>query len=351
MIKAVLTLAVSMMAVGTVKAAEAVDLEQYSGVWYEIARTPETFESGCVSNVKAEYTVLEEGILKVVNTCTTATGEVKTVSGLAQATDDNTLLVSFEPLESGEDPADVDAWDFTDPGHYQILEVGSDYSYAVVGTPDRSSAWILSRTPDMSAEDLTTAQGVLTEQGYDTCVLMTTVQDGGMIKSSQLCKANDETGASDEGTVTPPEETTPPDEGTTVPGDPAVLDVLRTSGQFTQFLAAVEAAGLTETLKSEGPFTLFVPSDEAFNKLTEAQRTALMDDPSTLASVLYGHIMMGDYKAADLAALNEPKNLVEGAMTFTVVDGVQQVNGAKIVMADVEAGNGTIHVIDTVLMN
>ncbi len=135
---------------------EKVDVDRYTGRWYEIARYPNSFETGCVG-VTADYELMDDGRVSVVNTCIEGDldGEVRTIEGVARVTDpvsNAKLAVSFFfPFE----------------GAYWILELGEDYEYAVVGEPSRSFLWILSREPTL---DQTIRDGIeerLPELGYD----------------------------------------------------------------------------------------------------------------------------------------------------------------------------------------
>ena len=121
--------------------AQNVDIQRYTGTWYEIARLPTRFEQGCVG-VTATYRVLKNGVLQVINTCRedSCAGEVEQAEGKAWIVDASTnakLQVQF-------------FWPFK--GDYWILEVGPDYDYALVGAPSREYLWILSRTPSMPTE-------------------------------------------------------------------------------------------------------------------------------------------------------------------------------------------------------
>ena len=135
---------------------ESVDLTQYAGKWYEIARYPTFFQAACVSST-AEYTPRADGTIGVFNTCIAADGStVSTIEGVAEVVDPSTnakLVVSFPNVPF--------------PGPYWIIDLDVDYQYAVVGDPNRSTLFILSRTPTL---DETTLDGILNRlpsQGYD----------------------------------------------------------------------------------------------------------------------------------------------------------------------------------------
>lgn len=128
-----------------------------------------------------------------------------------------------------------------------------------------------------------------------------------------------------------------------------IVDTAIEAGSFTTLVAAVEAAGLVETLKGEGPFTVFAPTDEAFAALPEGTVEGLLADPEALAAILTYHVVPGKVMSTDLSN-DMMATTVNGAdVTIMTEDGVT-VNGANVVTADVEASNGVIHVIDAVIL-
>ena len=134
-----------------------------------------------------------------------------------------------------------------------------------------------------------------------------------------------------------------------------VVDVAVASGEFPTLVAAVKAAGLLDTLKSEGPFTVFAPTEEAFAAALEALGLTageLLADVDTLTAVLTYHVVPGRVMAGDLVgAMAMPVATVNGAdITITEDGGTVSVNGAHVVSADIEASNGVIHAIDQVLL-
>ena len=124
------------------------------------------------------------------------------------------------------------------------------------------------------------------------------------------------------------------------------------AGSFKTLTAALEAAGLVETLKGNGPFTVFAPTDEAFAKLPDGTVKSLLkpENKQKLTSILTYHVVAGNVKAADVIKLSSAKTLNGQSVTIKVVKGKVLINGATVVKADIAATNGTIHVIDTVLM-
>ena len=105
-----------------------------------------------------------------------------------------------------------------------------------------------------------------------------------------------------------------------------------------------------ETLQSDGPFTVFAPTDEAFAKLPEGTVEALLADPDQLRAILLYHVVPGKVMAADVVKLSEAKTLNGQSVAITVDHGTVMVNSATVTQTDVEASNGVIHVIDTVLL-
>lgn len=150
----------------------AVDLSRYAGQWFEIARLPNRFQKKCVGDVTANYTVLNDKQLKVVNQCRKESGETTSVEGrarLASKEGPNTKLkVRFAPSFLSFLPF---VW-----GDYWIMELAPDYSYAVIGEPGRKYLWILSRTPQMDGTILQELTERAAAQGYDVSRLIKTKQ-------------------------------------------------------------------------------------------------------------------------------------------------------------------------------
>ncbi len=128
-----------------------------------------------------------------------------------------------------------------------------------------------------------------------------------------------------------------------------IVDTAVDAGSFNTLVTAVQKAGLVDTLKGEGPFTVFAPTDEAFAKIPEDQLAALIADKDKLVAVLTYHVVPGKVMAADLAGVETVETVQGGAITVDTSDGVK-VNGATVVKADIMTSNGVIHVIDTVII-
>jgi len=136
-----------------------VDLNRYTGRWYEIAKYPNRFENKCDRNITATYTLRSDGKMTVVNLCTTREGKLTQSNGWAKVVDQNTgskLKVTF-------------FWPFF--GDYWIIDLGPNYEFAVIGEPSRKYLWILSRTAKMNGKLYAEITGRLAVMGYDASKL------------------------------------------------------------------------------------------------------------------------------------------------------------------------------------
>ena len=162
---------------------------------------------------------------------------------------------------------------------------------------------------------------------------------GGTAEEAPVAEAPAEEAPAEEA----PAEEAPAEVGT-------IVDVAASTEGFSTLVAAVEAAGLVETLSGEGPFTVFAPTDEAFAALPEGvlEKLLLPENKDLLVRILSYHVVSGQVLAADVVAGDVAT--VEGStITLDTMDGVT-VNGATVVTADVLASNGVIHVIDAVIL-
>ncbi len=132
---------------------------------------------------------------------------------------------------------------------------------------------------------------------------------------------------------------------------PTIVEAVSTSGSFKTLVAAVRAAGLVEHLSGEGPFTVFAPTDDAFEKLPTGTIAELLmpEAKDKLVSILNYHVLAGYVPADEVAGLSSAKTVSGKMLTFDIEHGVW-VNEAMVVAADIECGNGLIHVIDCVLI-
>lgn len=128
-----------------------------------------------------------------------------------------------------------------------------------------------------------------------------------------------------------------------------IVDIAATNGSFNTLVTAIKAAGLVDTLSGEGPFTVFAPTDEAFAKLPPGALDSLIADKDQLTQVLTYHVVSGKVPASAVAGLSSATTLQGGELPVDTSDGVK-VGEATVVTTDIEASNGIIHVIDTVLI-
>jgi len=131
-----------------------------------------------------------------------------------------------------------------------------------------------------------------------------------------------------------------------------IVDTAIAAGTFNTLAKALQAAGLADTLKGKGPFTVFAPTDEAFGKLPAGTVESLLkpENKEKLKAILLYHVVSGDVNATQVVKLSSAKTINGQDVQVTVNDGTVLVNDAKVVKADVLASNGVIHVIDTVLL-
>jgi len=128
-----------------------------------------------------------------------------------------------------------------------------------------------------------------------------------------------------------------------------IVETAVTAGTFNTLVAAVQAAGLATTLSDDGPFTVFAPTDDAFAALPAGTVDALLNDIPALTEILLYHVVSGDVRAADVVNLNSATTLQGGSVTIDASMGVK-INDANVLLTDVLATNGVIHVIDKVLL-
>ena len=159
------------------------------------------------------------------------------------------------------------------------------------------------------------------------------------------CSSDDDSSAPE--TTAAPETT----EATTTTEAAPTANIVETAvaaGTFDTLVAAVEAAGLAETLSGPGPFTVFAPTDDAFAALPEGLVEALLEEPETLAEILTYHVVAGEVFSADVAAGEVPS--VQGDTITVGTDGGVTVDDANVIDVDIATSNGVIHVIDAVIL-
>jgi len=137
-----------------------------------------------------------------------------------------------------------------------------------------------------------------------------------------------------------------------IPSDKDIVDTAVGAGSFKTLVAAVQAAGLVDTLKGEGPFTVFAPTDEAFEKLPEGTVAHLLkpENKDQLVAILTYHVVAGKVMASDVVKISSAKTVNGKSATVKVSDSGVMIDGANVVATDIETSNGVIHVIDSVIL-
>ena len=151
--------------------------------------------------------------------------------------------------------------------------------------------------------------------------------------------------------ATPPATTTPTPASTPVPVQKDIVQTAVADGRFTTLVAAVQAADLATTLSGPGPFTVFAPTDDAFKKLPPGTVETLLKDPKgQLSQILLYHVVPGKLMAADVVKQTSLATVQGKPLNVTVKNQTVMVDGATVVITDIETKNGVIHVIDSVMI-
>ncbi|MBC7998259.1 MAG: fasciclin domain-containing protein [Leptolyngbya sp.] len=132
--------------------------------------------------------------------------------------------------------------------------------------------------------------------------------------------------------------------------DKDIVDTAVSNGKFQTLVKAIGVAGLAETLKGKGPFTVFAPDDAAFAKVPKDALNDLLADKAKLTKVLTYHVVSGDVSAKQVQGMKSAKTLEGSTVAISVKGGKVKVNNATVTTADVKCSNGVIHIVDTVLM-
>ena len=208
---------------------------------------------------------------------------------------------------------------------------------------------------EVLAADVVGLNSATSVQGEDIAI---TVDDGGVVLNGLSNVVTTDVEASNgvihaiDTVILPPSLSA--DEPMASDQEPMMADIIATAaeaGSFTTLLAAVEAAGLTETLQGEGPFTVFAPTDEAFAALGEETINGLLEDTETLSQILLYHVVSGEVLAANVVGLEAATTVQGEDISIAIVDGGVVLNGtSNVVTTDILTSNGVIHVIDAVIL-
>ena len=131
---------------------------------------------------------------------------------------------------------------------------------------------------------------------------------------------------------------------------PTVVDIAVADGRFTTLVTALQAADLVGVLSGEGPFTVFAPTDDAFNNLPEGTLDSLLADIPALTDVLLYHVVSGKVMAADVVGLESAETVQGSSVSISVMGESVMVDDANVIITDIEGSNGVIHVIDAVII-
>jgi transforming growth factor-beta-induced protein len=131
---------------------------------------------------------------------------------------------------------------------------------------------------------------------------------------------------------------------------PSIVEIAVEDGRFSTLVAALQAADLVGTLEGEGPYTVFAPTDDAFAKLPEGTVDALLNDIPTLRSILLYHVVPGSVMASEVVDLDSASTASGEKIMIKVSGGSVMINDAQVIITDIVASNGVIHVIDTVIL-
>ena len=129
-----------------------------------------------------------------------------------------------------------------------------------------------------------------------------------------------------------------------------IVDIAVADGRFTTLVTALQTADLVDTLKGDGPFTVFAPTDDAFNALPDGTLDSLLADIPALTDVLLYHVVPGKVMAADVVNLSSADTVLGQPVSISVDGSVVKINDAQVIITDIEASNGVIHVIDQVIV-
>lgn len=166
--------------------------------------------------------------------------------------------------------------------------------------------------------------------------------------SDNLATAQTTAGAQPAASSTPAAGTVTPTPTPTPTGN--IIQTMQASGQFTQALVAISAAGLTQTLQSGGPYTVFAPTDAAFAQVPPAQLQAVLGNTAQLQQVLSYHVVSGEFTSEQLRGMNQVTTLQGSPLTITTNNGTLMVGNATVVQPDIFATNGVIQGINQVLL-
>lgn len=156
----------------------AVDLKKYAGKWYQVAAIPQPYTIQCVNNTTAQYDVINETTISVRNSCGTIVGQESFIDGSATVRSQASLRVNFPGVPFQNDDG---------PTNYRVTYLADDYSLAIVGSPNRSAGFVLSRTPQLSHEQWQTVRSTVESRGWWSCAFVTVPMNDGRSDAVPVC--------------------------------------------------------------------------------------------------------------------------------------------------------------------
>jgi len=344
---------------GEVLAADVIELESATTVNGEDVAISVEGESVMVneSNVVTTDLLGSNGVIHVIDAVLMPPSMVEaeemapSIAEIA-ASDENfsTLLAAVEAAGLTETLAGEGTFTVFAPTNEAFAALGEDTISALLADPEALSGILLYHVAPvvLTAEDVVASESIGTVQGEEIAVAVE--GDAVMLNGTAQVTATDIKASNGivhviDAVILPPSVSE-----AAAAELPNIVETAVAAGTFQTLVAAVEAAGLAETLQGEGPFTVFAPTDDAFAALGEETINALLADPETLSGILLYHVVAGEVRAEDVVTLNSAETAAGFPVVIRVTDEGVFVNNAMVTATDIEASNGIIHVLDTVIL-
>jgi len=339
---------------GEVYAADVVELSSATAVSGEMLEISTEDDSVMINDAQVVTVDIEasNGVIHVIDSvllpptvqADNEPGDIVTVA--AEAGQFETLLAAAQAAGLAETLASEGPFTVFAPTDEAFAALGQDTIDSLLANPEQLSEILLYHVVEgaVYAEDVAAIDSATTVQGSDLTVSVsngTVMVDDATVVATDVEASNGVIHVIDSVLLPPAAE---------AESQPDLVATAAAAGQFETLLAAAEAAGLVETLQGEGPFTVFAPTDEAFAALGQETIDSLLAQPELLAEILLYHVVPGKVMAADVIEVNGAITAAGAPIAITTMDDNVQVNDATVVATDVEAANGVIHVIDSVLL-
>lgn len=180
---AAMTFCLNVWAIGAPKPVENFDIDRYQGTWNQLALIPARFQKDCVANTTAEYSLLPDGLLRVINSCDQSDGKRKSSEARARVNPDTQLASTLEVTF-----VKIIKWVWSFAGDYWVIHISDKYDLAVVGHPEYEYGWILSKKDSLSTEEYQNIANIISNQGYDACQFILSETPGQKFdKDTRLC--------------------------------------------------------------------------------------------------------------------------------------------------------------------